>query len=426
MREPRKWIKLDNAAKIYPAASTKKWSALFRLSMTLDGPVDPFVLQTALEGLRDCYPAFFMRLRRGVFWYYMEETEGSPRVREDGPCPCLPLRPKENGGFCFRVLYYGSRIAVEYFHVLTDGTGGMRFLKTLVAEYLKLCHGADIPREQGLDDPQEPPDPGQMEDAFLRYAGDVHHGRAESSAYHLTGTPEKDFVHLTCGMMPAAVLKQKAGEKGVSITTYLCAAMILAADALQAETCRARLRRKPVKVSLPVNLRRFFPSVTLRNFSSYVNPGIDPRLGEHTFDEVLQAVHHHMGAEATAKQLGAKFTANVRSERNAALRVAPLFLKNAVMSMVFLHAGDKKTTTTISNLGLVSLPPEMEPYVRRVELILGPLKRNPVACAVATYGGTLYFNVTSTIREPRLERAFFTRLVTLGVPVKVESNQRKG
>ena len=337
----------------------------------------------------------------------------------------MPLRRREDGGLCLRVRYYGNRIAVEFYHILTDGTGGLCFLKTLVAEYLALRYGADIPRGGDILDCDAPPEEAELEDSFLKHAGEVAVDRAESNAYHLSGDPEPDgFIHLTTASLPVSALRERARAHGVSLTTYLTAVMIDAACELQEADGILRRRRKPVKVCVPVNLRRFFPSRTLRNFSSYINPGIDPRMGEHTPEEILKAVHHHMGAEATAKRLNAKFTANVGSERNAVLRIAPLFLKNAAMKLVFLLVGDRKTSLILSNLGNVTLPEPMAAYVTRMEFVLGPLSRNPVACAALSYGGTLYLNMTSTLREPVLERALLTRLVRLGVPVRVESNQR--
>jgi len=158
---------------------------------------------------------------------------------------------------------------------------------------------------------------------------------------------------------------------------------------------------------------------------TYVNPGIDPRLGEYTFDETLNIVHHTMAMEVTKKLLNVKITTNVRSERNTVLRLTPLFIKNMALKYVYSQVGDVLSSTTISNLGVSKLPEEMAKYVRRMDFILGPLADNRVCCAALTYNGRLRINFTRTISEPWLEREFFTRLVKLGIPVKVESNQRE-
>lgn len=425
MTESGRWMRLDNAAKIYPAASSRRWHALFRLSATLTEPVDPEVLLQAQRRMVRRFPSFYVRLRRGMFWYYLEGVDECAAVEQDGESPCMPLQRREKRGLRLRVRYRGNRIAVEFFHAITDGTGGLCFLKTLVAEYLSLRYGVAIPRGDGVLDCDEPPHGAELDDSFLANAGDIAIDRTEANAYHLSGDLEPDgFIHLTTARVPLAAVTARAKAFGVSLTAYLTALLIDAACQLQQEDGTARRRRRPVKICVPVNLRRFFPSETLRNFSSYVNPGVETRLGTYTLEEIVQAVHHHMGAEATAKRLGAKFTANVSSERNAALRLAPLFLKNVAMKCAFLMVGDRKTTTILSNLGLVTLPDAMAAHVSRMEFVLGPLSRNPVACAALSYGDTLYLNLTSTLREPALERAFLTRLVRQGVPVRVESNQR--
>lgn len=425
MTESGRWMRLDNAAKIYPAASSRRWHALFRLSATLTEPVDPEVLLQAQRRMVRRFPSFYVRLRRGMFWYYLEGVDECAAVEPDGESPCMPLQRREKRGLRLRVRYRGNRIAVEFFHAITDGTGGLCFLKTLVAEYLSLRYGVAIPRGDGVLDCDEPPHGAELDDSFLANAGDIAIDRTEANAYHLSGDLEPDgFIHLTTACVPLAAVTARAKAFGVSLTAYLTALLIDAACQLQQEDGTARRRRRPVKICVPVNLRRFFPSETLRNFSSYVNPGVETRLGTYTLEEIVQAVHHYMGTEATAKRLGAKFTANVSSERNAALRLAPLFLKNVAMKCAFLMVGDRKTTTILSNLGLVTLPDAMAAHVSRIEFVLGPLSRNPVACAALSYGDTLCLNLTSTLREPALERAFLTRLVRQGVPVRVESNQR--
>lgn len=419
----RGWLKLDNAAKIYPAAMRRDWTALFRFSANLTEPVDPVVLERALAALLPRFPGFTVRLRRGVFWFYLEKTKEKPDLQPDVANPCVRMNLKENKRLMFRVRYYDTRIAAEFFHVLTDGTGGLCFLKTLVAEYLRLQYGAVIPRDGAILDCTQPPRPEELEDAFLKYAGRETRSRKEFAAYHIRGTDEPaDVIHVITGMMPAEAVLRRAKDLGVTLTEYLTAALIFCLDRMQRQTVRQEGRLKPVKVCVPVNLRRFFPSSTLRNFALYVDPGIEPRLGRFTFEEIAEIVHCQMRLEATVKNLRARFSENVRSEQLLPLRLTPLFLKNWVMRLVFSQVGDRITSTCLSNLGRVDLPPEMERYVTRMDMMLGPLSQNRVTCAALSYGGSLHFTFTSTIRETDLPREFFRFLVKQGIPVKVESN----
>ena len=420
-----RWMRLDNAAKIYPAAARRNWNNFFRLSATLTEPVDENVLRSALEMLIPRFPSIAVRLRRGAFWYYLEQIPKAPDVQQEKSCPLAHAPFGQVRKCAFRVLVYKNRIAVEYFHALTDGTGALIFLKTLVAEYLCQKYGAVIPNECGVLGRLEAPSDEELEDSFLRYAGDVKASRKESTAWHLSGTPEKDgYVNLVTLMLSSDELRVCAHAHGVSVTEFLGAAMMLALQELQAEKVPQARRRKPVKVLLPVNLRKLFPSKTLRNFASYVTPEIDPRMGQYTFDEICQIVHHRMALENDPRTMRAKFAANVASERSPVLKVMPLFVKNVAMKAVFDMVGECKSCLCLSNLGVVELPQAMRAYVTRMDFIIGVQAKAPHDCGVLTYDGTVYINCVRNIREPELEAHFYDVLHRLGLHVKVESNQR--
>ena len=420
-----RWMQLDNAAKIYPAAKRRGWTNYFRLSMTLSETVDVPVLRSALDVTVRRFPSIAVRLRRGVFWYYLEEIPQTPPIQEEKSCPLAHAPFQEVRRCAFRVLVYRERIAVEFFHALTDGTGGLIFLKTLVAEYLTQRYGIAVPAERGVLGRLEEPDPEELEDSFLRYAGDVKASRKEATAYHLSGTPERDgYNNLITMMLSADAVRACAKGRGISVTELLCAAMMQAILDLQAEKVRDPRRRKPVKVLLPVNLRNLFPSKTLRNFASYITPELDPRMGECSFEELCDEVHHRMGLENNRRTMRAKFAANVASERSPVLRVMPLFIKNIAMKAVFDAVGECKSCLCLSNLGNVQLPEAMASYVRRMDFIIGVQAAAPHDCGVVTWNGTMYINCIRSIREPELEMHFYRVLRQLGLHVKVESNQR--
>ena len=422
-KKRNKWYRLDNAATIYPVMSNRSWMAMFRLCATLTEEVDKDVLEEALRSTVKRFPTMSVRVRRGFFWHYLEHVDGIPPVTLDVANPCLPLKKKENNRFLFRVRYYKCRIALEFFHVLTDGSGGMCFLKTLVAEYLRLRYGANIPRGATIMDCSERPRPEETEDSFPKFAGKVPLARGESTAYHLRGTKEhKEFMNITTGILDSAAIVRRAKELGVSVTHYLCAVLIQSiADIQRRDRVKSR-RRQPIKICIPVNLRRIFGSSTVRNFSSYVNPGIERKYGEYSLAETAKIVQHQMGLETTPQHLRAKFTANVLAENNPLIRMVPLFVKIMILQIVYRATGDVQTTSTISNLGVVSLPEEMEQYVERLDFQLGPLYQNKVMSGAVSYKDKLYINFTRKLRESDVERGFFTRLVEDGIPVTIESN----
>ncbi len=419
------WMPLDNAALIFPAIRRKNWSNLFRQSVTLTEAVDPALLQQAVNELMPRFPSFYLRLRRGVFWYYLEEVEAPPRVQEDYAYPLTFMTKKEMRRCCLRVFYYRNRIAVEFFHVLSDGGGAMVYLKTLAARYLTLRYGADIPPEEGVLDMAAPPDPAELEDSFQRYAADHAAYCPEAEAYRLPGKRELGcFFPLITGLIPAEVLHEKAKAHGCTVTVFLSAVMAESILAIQNQRLPKR-RQKPVKITIPVDLRRLFPSRTLRNFALTVNPGVDPRLGRYTLEEICRSFTHQLAAEITPQRMAGRIAENVEPQRNRLLKAVPILLKTPVMRAVYNRRGERLGCLNISNLGVQKLPAAMAPYVERMEFIIGVQYSYPNNCSVVTCNGITCVSMIRSTQSTELERRFFSRLVELGVPVSIESIEEK-
>ncbi len=418
-----RWTPLDNAAKIYPAVRTKNWSNVFRLSATLKEDVDATVLQTALDVTVRRFPVLCARLRRGVFWYYLQQIRRAPSVRDENSYPLSGMYSEEMRECAFRVIVYKKRIAVEMFHSLTDGSGGLVFLKTLVAEYIYQKYGVWIPATDGVLGRLDEPTDAEMEDCFQKYVGPVTVSRKGTDAWQVRGTPEKDdYIHITCLRVKTSDLVCKAREHNVTVTTFLGAAMMDALQNMQAQYVSNPMKRKAVKVQLPVNLRNLFPSTTLRNFALYTTPEVDPRLGHYDFRELCDVVRSTMALEVNPKFMSSMIATNVSSERIFAIRMVPLFIKNIIMKMVFDSVGERKACLSLSNLGLVKLPEEMRPYVDRFDFILGVQSSAPYNCGVVSYEKTTCINFIRNIRESDLEYHFFKVLQGLGLEVEVESN----
>ena len=419
----KRWLRLDNAALIFPAARRKHWSNVFRISFTFRDAVDSALLQQALEHVAPRFPSVCVRLRRGLFWYRLEELEAPPTAEEDGHHPLLPMPLREIRRCAIRVRYYRERMAVEFFHAVTDGTGAMIFTKTLAAEYTRLRYGVSVPCTCDIKDIHAPVPESEMCDSFLEHAGQVSSPRDDGRVYRIRDQREPDrFLHVTLGMMDSAQLHARAKEMGVTVTAYLTALLLETLLEMQAQEQPKRARQKSVKVQIPVNLRKLYGGETMRNFVAVANVGVDPRLGDYSFEELVKSVHHQMQLTITDKNMRAIFTPNVRDARNPLLKVVPLFLKNIIMRAVFDTIGERVSCLTLSNLGAVTLPEEMAPFVSRVEFILGPQAAAPYNCSVTSWQGTTFLNISRNSVQPRLERGLFTRLVRRGVHVRIESN----
>ena len=326
----------------------------------------------------------------------------------------------------FRVIAYRNRIALEVFHSLTDGNGALVFLKSLVAEYLQQKYGIQIPATCGVLGRLEEPTEAEMEDSFQKHAGNLCASRKENNAWKLREPIDPSgFLHLTCFQIPVDNLKTKAREYGVSINTFLAGALMMALQNLQLEREPNPNHRDPIRILLPVNLRKLFPSTTLRNFAMYFTPEILPKLGYYEFSEICQVIDHSKGIEVTPKRMSMRIAANIGSERMMVVKLMPLFIKNMVMKAVFDAVGERKSCLSMSNLGNVSLPEEMMPYVQRMDFILGVQATKPNNSSVITFKDTTYVNFIRNIREPALERHFHKVLQALDLPVTVESNQQE-
>ena len=419
----RIWLKLDNSAKIYPAARNRNWSNLFRLSATLKDDVDVKILKTALGVTVRRFPSVAVRLSYGAFWYYLQELSSPPEISDEFGHPIELMKFSDIRKCAFRVLVYGKRIAVEFFHSITDGTGGMIFLKSLLAEYAERKYGKKIPCECGILDRYGEIQDGELDDDFLKYAGDVPLSRKEATAFHIKGTKETDgFVHATTFVADADDIRKLSKEQGVSVTAFLCAAEMQALMDIQNRKIAKRTRRKPIKVLLPVNLRSIFPSNSLRNFALYITPEITPSLGDYSFGEICKSVYHQMGAELTANRMRARITTNVNDEKSLIVKIMPLFIKNAVMKGIFNAVGEKKCCLTLSNLGVVKLPDELAEHVERMDFTINVPATTHHNSAVISYGDKMYISFVRNIREPELELRFHEILRDMGVRMRVESN----
>ena len=419
-----RWVRLDNAAKIYPAARRKNWSNVFRQSVTLVEAVDTQVLKCALDITVKRFPSIAARLRKGVFWYYLQQVEAAPEIREEYSYPLTHMSKSEMRQCAFRVIAFRNRIAVEFFHSLTDGAGALIFLKTLTAEYLEQKYAIRIPCEHGVLDRRAMPSEEELEDSFLRYAGPVPASRKDTNAWRMCGQMQQDgFLHLTCFQIGVEEALAAAHRHNATLTVYMSALMMKALLNLQNEKNPNVKRQKLIKLLIPVNLRQLFPSSTLRNFAMYTIPELDPRLGEYTVDEICRVIEHKMGAEFTAKHMSRVIATNVNDEKNPIVRLIPLPIKNMVMKAIFDSVGERKSCLSLSNLGQVKVPEVMKKYIMRFDFILGVQAAAPYNCGMLSYGKTVYINFIRNIQDAELERHFFAALQEDGLSATVESNQ---
>lgn len=294
-QKPSNWYRLDNAGVLYSALKKEKYAPVYRFSAVMTDPVDPEALQQAVNRIMPRFPCFQVRIRKGVFWCYFEPNcKPGPFVQPDISNPCQPIRDKTDNDWLIRFYYYERRISFEAFHAISDGAGALIFFRTVLAEYLRQ-RGVEIPPDPSILDIAEQPRPQELEDAYSRYAGKrVLRGGMQKTAYTNTSSPEPFYsLNVTMGLMPVDILKAKSKTYGANINEYLTAVLML--SLLEKQRAERPIRERPISLAVPVNLRSWFPSETLRNFLLTLRPCIDPTLGEYTLEDIIRYVHHYMG-----------------------------------------------------------------------------------------------------------------------------------
>ena len=417
------WYKLDLSAIVYPTLQRRDFSSVYRLSVVLKEAVDPALLQQALDMTLPRFPTYKVAIRKGLFWRYLEpNNRPGPYVHKDIKNPCMPMHFKSNNRYLIRVYYYGNRISLEAHHCLGDGTGGMCLLVTMTAVYLGLLGHPIAPGGFVLDIGAEP-DPGELEDAYMRYAhAKVHPPRPADKTYRVRGTKEPFYtLNIIDGILSVREVAAAADRYHASITEYLSAVLLYAL--LQKQEQDARIRLRPVRLAMPVNLRRFFPSRTLRNFITMVYPFVDPRLGDYTFDEIVAQVRNYMRYFINEKFLRGDITTNAATQRNPFIRVVPLFIKDFVVRTFYTKVQDRNSSAGLTNMGALHIPEEMKPYVERFDIYMGQPFSSRTNCAIISFDDTLTVNFASSIMEADVERLFFRKLVQEGIHVKIESNR---
>lgn len=417
------WYKLDLSAIVYPTLQRRDFSSVYRLSVLLKEPVQPELLQKALDRTMPRFPTYKAAIRKGLFWRYLEpNNRPGPFVQPDIKNPCMPMSFKANNRYLIRVYYYQNRISLEAHHSLGDGTGGMCVLQTMTAEYLRLL-GHEIPCGGFVLNINEKPDPGELEDAYMRYANSkVRPPRPGEKTYRVRGTKEPFYtLNIIDGIMSVKQVMQVAKKYDASITEYLNAVLLYAL--LQKQESDFHFGLKPVKIAMPVNLRRFFPSKTLRNFITMIYPGVDPRLGDYTFEEIVSQVHHYMRYYINEKFLRGDITTNAATQKNPLIRVVPLFIKDIVVRTFYTRVQDKNSSAGLTNMGALKVPEEMKKYIERFDIYMGQPFSSRTNCAIISFEDTLTINFASSIIEADVERYFFRKLVQDGIHVKIESNR---
>lgn len=413
-----RWDRLDNTAHLFPVIAGESMSNVYRISVTLTELIDPEKLQEALELVLPKFDGFNLRLRQGVFWYYFEENgKPAPKVREEHNFPCRFIRQNKNQSYMFRVTYYKYRINLEVFHVLTDGMGGINFLKELTYQYLRLVHPE---LQDKMGDALDCDTSLNREDSFLKnYKRSSAKGYQTKKAYLLKGEHlSKGEFGVMHGYMQIPELKEVCRRYGVSINEYLVSVYVWS---VYTECLHGMPSDRPIRVAVPVNLRPYFNSNTTKNFFVMVSAEFHPTNEIYTFEEVLGIIRTSLRSQINREHLEKLFSYNVSNQKHLLARMAPLFLKNMAMRYVY-RTSALANTTTVTNIGNIGVADAYKPYIEIFHAFLAMSKGQHLKGTICSYGTTLVFSFSYDLRDTSVQKGFFRKLTADGIQVEIESN----
>lgn len=414
----KKWYKLDNAALMYPLVARGESISIFRVSALLKDPVNPVELQYAVNDIAPRFPTICGSVKNGLFWPFIDRPTIPILVKPQTKVPGRPMKVDSRRSQ-IRVNYIGNQISVEFFHSATDGTGGIIFLNSLLRRYFQRL-GYEIDPTNCYDY-RDIPNIDEIRDNFANVAVKKNPPpcpKPEKSKI-INGTLQRNKKYVTVrGICSAVQLKEVAKAHDATVTEFLGALQLLALNRLAAVTNSAE--NPPIRVLIPVNLRKRYNVETIRNFSSYIFYQYN---GQADLDEVIADIRRQTAEQMTEDYFRGMVSFNYNNGNSFLLKIVPLAVKRMVLSAIVAGRGDGIVNcSTLSNLGVVKAPKQFDDLVLRYDFMLGKPARKTNNFSVATFNDVCTIAVTNPFIERDCEMYFFRKLAELGVDIAVESD----
>ncbi len=398
-----------------PATTRGASTRVFRIVCELKDSIDPEILQEALDRTIWEFPHFNVVLRKGLFWYYLDSTNLMAKVSKDALPACAPLYIPGRRTLLYRVVYFNRRISLEMYHVLADGTGAFVFFRRMIVHYLEMKYGISVNETIEKSSPEE-----KTDDAFRHFYENAQFGRQLKSlrsmkAFRIKGEPDENFEnHLVEVRVSSKAFISLAHNYHVTAGELMCAMYI---QSLIKEMT-VRDRQTPVVISVPVNLRQYFPSETTRNFFSTIRITYNAAMYDGTLESILTYVHEGFGETLEKESIQQSMNAMAALEYNPLLRAVPLLLKDPIIGS-FARAAEKGISGTVSNLGRITMPEECTPYIERFAAYMS--KPDSQLC-ICSYQDEMIFGYCDGRRDHNVILQFVRILISNGLEVTITSN----
>lgn len=416
VKQMRQWRNIDNAGKIFPARQTCRNPCVYRCTCELHEKIDAELLLQALKDTVAYFPFFQVEMKHGIFWYYFEDSDLPVEISEDNLSPCSQIYREGLRGLLYRVTYWNNRINLEVFHSLSDGGGAMYFMRILIIHYLMKAH-KDIFKGMSCTDFFDVPIEAYASDGYEKYYENkpVKPAAKQQKAFRVKGrTLPNGVTHVIRGVISTKQILRLCHQRGVSIGEFLTAVYISSIH----ETMNKHDEKKPVIILIPINLRKYFPSESAKNFTAIMRVSHNFREEGKDFDSILNHLHETFQTMLTPEKVHEAFNQFVALEHNVAIKLVPLFIKSPVMRISAILS-DKCNTSTLSNLGRIVMPKEFIPYIKLFDFCFSTQKMN---ISVGSFEDNMCISFTSAVSDIMIPRAFYRKLSALGLDVEITSN----
>ena len=412
------WRRLDNSAKIFPISGGKKYSTVFRLSVILKENIQPEILKQAVQITLKKYKSFQVRMKSGFFWNYFEHNPKEPIIEEEKDYPCKYINPKTNNNYLFKVTYFEKKINIDIFHSLTDGNSGTTFFREIIYTYLELCHPDILKKEERHIRKIEE---YNTEDSYMKnYDKKAKSNASSKKAYILKGRKIKlGAISTIHQLIDLEVLKKEAKKNNSTITQYITAVLIWS---IYQENYLKAKGKKPIKVCIPVNLKKYFASKTMSNFFSYITVEAEMKKDSlNTFDKILEFVKKDFAKKLVEEEIIKTMSANVKIGNNPFVRVIPLAVKKTLVRLSYIEIR-KYTTITYSNIGRIGIIGKYKDYIEYFVMLIAPEPVEKIKCSSCTFENTMTMTFTSILDDNSIEKRFYQFLKEKGISIQIESN----
>ena len=399
-------------------------TAVFRVSATVMEPVKYSALREAVEITSKRFPYFNVSLGSGLFWHFLEFNDKLPRIQAEEDVPCTSFAVTRKDELLYRIIVKGRRISVEFIHILTDGGGALEYLKSLLYTYLTIT-GNSIDTPDNIILPETPLSDEEFEDGYNKFFRKLPPPTKMLKVWHLPyRLNKKPRLRVIQSEVYSNEILEKARSFKVSLTEYLISVYLISLQKIYLEEKKKRKQKHQIlRIEVPLNLRRQFPSRTMRNFSLYVLPEIDMRLGTYTFEEIIRAVHHQLQMSSESKQIARFLSSNVSYEKLFVVRILPLFIKKMAITSIYRGFASRRWTGIVTNLGLINLPGNMQQLVDSLEIIPPPPNPNiKVSMGLVSFKDKLRICFCNISQSNELERLILKHLTDEGIRVRILNN----